>query len=213
MLRRVFVSTIGITAVAAIGVASPANGQEAPRAAPEVIPAPAPSPPAPEADPSSARAPRAVRTPETYDSLQAGRDAHAMAERQRREAIDRQLQTIEDVQWYNAWYDDWYDAWGRPYARRYALPYIYGYAPPFAASRAHRAIEGYAPAPPFTPWPYVPGDIYGYRYAPRVEQPLGHEKVWTGPNSYIYRPRYTEPPAEVPPAAPEPPEPAGPREF
>jgi hypothetical protein len=139
-----------------------------------------------------------------------------MAERQRREAIDRQLQTIETIQWYNAWYD----AWGRHYARRYALPYIYAYAPPFAARRAHWATEGYVPAPPFTPWPFVPGDIYGYPYTPRVEQPEGHEKVWTGPNSYIYRPRYKEPPPDVSPPAPmpevpppAPPKVTGPREF
>ena len=216
MLTKLLSPTMGIAAVAALAVASPAHGQEAPRAAPEVIPAPAPSPPAPEADPGAARAPRAVRAPETYDSLQAGRDAHAMAERQRRGAIDRQLQTIETVQWYNAWYDNWYDAWGRHYARHYALPYIYAYAPPFAARQAHWAIEGYVPAPPFSPWPFVPGDIYGYRYVPRVEQPEGHEKIWTGPNSYVYRPRYQEPPPEVSPPAPipqVPPKVTGPREF
>jgi hypothetical protein len=221
MLIRIFLSTIGITAAAVFGLPGFANGQEAPRAVPEVIPAPAPSP---AADPGSARAPRAVRVPGAHDSLEAGRDAHAMAERGRRRAIDRQLQTIEDIPWYNAWYD----AWGRPYARRYALPYIYAYAPPYAAYRAHRAIEGYVPAPPYGMWLYDPGDGYGYpyvprSYAPRVEQPLGHEKIWTGPNSYVYRPRFAEPPSEAspppaPPAVPArlpppPPEPAGPREF
>lgn len=42
----------------------------------------------------------------------------------------------------------------------------------------------------FTPWPLIPGDIFGYPYVDRVEQPLGHKKIATGPNGEIYRPVY-----------------------
>ncbi|MGD0901088.1 MAG: hypothetical protein ABR915_24925 [Thermoguttaceae bacterium] len=49
-------------------------------------------------------------------------------------------------------------------------------------------------------WAYPP--YYGM-----VAQPTGHEKIWTGPNSYIYRPRWDLPPAS---AGPHPPWPARP---
>jgi hypothetical protein len=48
------------------------------------------------------------------------------------------------------------------------------------------------------PRPLVPG-IGGYPYSGAVAQPTGHEKIWTGPNSYVYRPRWDLP---VPPSPP-----------
>ena len=180
-------ATAGLTIVIAVfltvGDGTSAQAQPAPQATREVVPTPAPV-----ADPAAAPA------PETYDSLDAGQDAQAMAERQRRAAVDRQLQTQADIRYYQVLPG----RWGRHYARRYAVPNIHVYAPPFAAQEAHRAIEGgYIPAPPFGPWP-MPGDFFGVPYVGEpyvdsVEQPQGHEKVWTGPNSYIYRPRQQEP--------------------
>ncbi len=79
---------------------------------------------------------------------------------------------------------------------------------------------GYGPA--FTPWPRP---LYGYPHYRRVRQPIGHDKIWTGPNSYVYRSRYASPPEEarspvaplesVPTPEPVPPPPieSGPREF
>jgi len=194
-------------AVAALTVfaESSALAQPAPRLQAEAAPTPAPPP---------AERPEAAQPqkPETYDSLDAGRDAHAPAERKRRRAIDRQLQANEDIRYYNAWPGPW----GRYYARRYGVPHIRAYAPPFAAREAERAIEsGLVPAPP-GPWP-MPSDFFfgpplvGEPYVDSVEQPSGHEKVWTGPNGYIYRPRHEEPtPArrEPTPAKPQPAEPA-----
>lgn len=55
--------------------------------------------------------------------------------------------------------------------------------------------------------PYV--RPYGlYPYCPWLRQPIGHEEIWTGPNSYIYHPRRTAP--EVAPDAPTPAAPATP---
>lgn len=158
-------------------VCGAAPGQEAPGGA-----ATAPEPP---------EAPQQARPEVTYSPLQAGRDAYQMAEQQRRWAIDRQLGLLDDVKRDNTWIG--YAAAG--------LPEIYAYGSPWAARRAYR--RGYGPL--FTPWPRVPGDVYGYPYYPWVRQPIGHEKIWTGPNGYIYVPRYA-PPGPAPgvpmPAAP-----------
>jgi hypothetical protein len=129
--------------------------------------------------------------PDSYSTLDAGRDAHERAERKRRQAIDRQVQTIEDIAWYNAW--------AGSYRYPPSLDSIYAYPPadpigpgsavPRAFSRAFRSYPGvYGPV--FEPWPFVPGDIWGYPYISRVEQPLGHKVIPTGPNGYIYRPVY-----------------------
>ncbi len=216
MFARIVVGVLMIGCGLAVGLGnSPcALAQPAPKPTPEVVPTPAPVP-----DPDAQAA------PETYGPLEAGRDAQAMAERQRRAAVDRQLQTQRDIRWYHTGPR----SLGRYYVHRYALPYIRAYAPPLAAYEAERAIEAaLAPAPVYGSWP-VPGDYYGYGvpyvgepFVDRVEQPLGHEKVWTGPNSYVYQPRHEPPtraqrepepvpppaavelPAEQPPAVPPP---------
>ena len=146
-----------------------------------------------------AEAAQQTRPKVTYDSLQAGRDAYRIAEEQRRWAIDRQLWLLDEVKRYNTWIDSYVPG----------LTEIYAYGSRSAARRAYR--HGYGPL--FTPWPMVPGDIYGYPYYPWVRQPIGHERIWTGPNSYIYCPRHA-PPAlgqnVPPPAAPLAPMPASP---
>lgn len=129
---------------------------------------------------------------DTYNSLDAGREAHQRGEARRRETIDAQVGIINELVWYNTWI--------RPYglapslAARYAYPYFHPYRAgwrrfPRRFSRALRAYPGvYGPV--FEPWPWVPGDIWGYPFINRVEQPLGHKVIQTGPNSYIYRPVY-----------------------
>ena len=177
-------------------VCSAALAQDAPARA-EVVPTPAASPTT-----APAETPPQYRPDVEYGPLQAGRDAYNQAEQQRRWAIDRQLWLISDVRRYNTWY---------PYVDRYALPYIYSYAPPRVARRVHKSLQRDWSGRVFTPWPQVPGDVYGYPYYPRIKQPIGHEKIQTGPNGYIYRPVYEEPPKaqQVPtPAAPSAPAPA-----
>lgn len=67
----------------------------------------------------------------------------------------------------------------------------------------------------FEPWPFVPGDIYGWPYDRRIRNPVGHVIQPTGENGYVYAPLYEQPeaaaePLPSPPAAlPEPPEPSG----
>jgi hypothetical protein len=206
MLKPIATVSVGLAAVMALTLLteSSALAQPAPQPQAEGVPTPAIRPAeTPQSEPQK---------PETYDSLDAGRDSHAPAERKRREAIDQQLKTEADIRYYHVWPGPW----GRHYARRYAVPNIRAYAPPLAALEAERAIEsGLVPAPPFGPWP-MPSDFFfgpplvGEPYVDSVEQPKGHEKVWTGPNGYIYRPRQQEPtpaqreptPAERQPAEP-----------
>ena len=88
------------------------------------------------------------------------------------------------------------------YSTRYAYGERYAYVYPHGGRAAARCtLRGshwswYSRYPSyglrglFEPWPLVPGDIYGYPYVNRVEQPLGHKVIRTGPNSYIYRPVY-----------------------
>jgi hypothetical protein len=134
----------------------------------------------------------------TYGPLEAAEEARRRGEEAGRDAINRQLQLADDIRWMNTWI---------PTPNRPSLPYIYGYGVPRVA---RRAIERWAD-PVFTPWPRVPGDIYGYPYYSPVKQPIGHEKIWTSPNSYVYRPKYapstTQPTRPTAPA----PTPARPR--
>ncbi len=54
----------------------------------------------------------------------------------------------------------------------------------------------------FEPWPYVPGDIYGYPFYATRPQPTGHTITLTSPNSYTYQPNYGPPASGRPPLAP-----------
>ena len=126
----------------------------------------------------------------SYGRVEAGWEAYQRAEAQRRQAIARQLQTIDSMVWYS----------GLP-GYRYPPSLASIYANPWgwsvASSRVIRpyrhpfpAHRFYVFADPFEPWPIVPGDIYGYPYVDRVEQPVGHQVIVTGPGGYIYRPVY-----------------------
>ena len=44
----------------------------------------------------------------------------------------------------------------------------------------------------FEPWPYVPGDIWGYRYVNPVRQPIGQRQVQTSPTRWESFPIYEE---------------------
>lgn len=140
----------------------------------------------------------------SYGPIEAAEEARRRAVDAEHGAIQRQLQLQDDIRWYNTW---------NPTPYRYALPYIYAYAPPRAARRVHAALEVYVPpVQVLTPWPRIPGDIYGYPYYPWVQQPTGHDKTWTSPNGYIYRPQYGSPPTQAakPPVAPQRPTTAAP---
>ena len=168
---------------------SAVHGQ--PPAAPPAPPVPPPVP-----APAAQNPPGPIAHPApTYDSLQAGSDAQQPAEEARGDAIRRQLGVQGDIRRYNTWLP----AYGPP------LPAVYGYGSVRAARRAYRSVYG---PPLLAPWPRVPGDIYGYPYYPWARQPIGHEKIWTSPNGYIYKPLYPNSP--LAPEAPALPQPQGP---
>jgi hypothetical protein len=159
---------------------------------------------------------------ETYDSLQAGQEAHADAEAERRALIGRQIMIEEQTMRDNTWADpqDRYrpihpeshgpvvpKAYGGPtLADVYAYPPVDG-GPVYYAGRPgvaanHQVGGSSAPVPVFQPWPRVPNDIWGTPYYGHVRQPIGHVKIWTGRLSYIYKPIYASPPtAAATPAA------------
>jgi len=155
-----------------------------------------------------------------YDGIDAGEEAYQLADQGRRDAIDRQLQAIQDARWYA----------GLPTGSAYyrnppSLGIIYAGPRRLLPWRARRAERrggyGYVYSYPyaFEPWPLVGGDIFGYPYDNPIRQPSGVERIWTSPNRYLSRPIYgpAEPvlPPPIPQGAPEPvppppPEPAPP---
>jgi hypothetical protein len=143
-------------------------------------------------------------------------DAYSRAEQQRREAIAYQRQLVEQ-------------------ARLNYYNYLYTYNP----RKAYRQAWRYGYAPLYPPITRGPSDfLLGSPYYGAAKLPVGHEKIWTSPNGYIYRPLYQQPPpptasqtrrqptevsaAKVPEppmpepqpeAIPAPPSEPGPREF
>jgi hypothetical protein len=132
-----------------------------------------------------------------YDGIQAGLDAFSLAEEQRRANLAAQIQTNDAVR----------AAAGLPTTRGETIYYYGGYSPygviPWDAAYAYgysrsglfgrrTTVYGYG-GPVFTPWPYVPGDIYGYRTVPTVRQPIGQRQEQTGENRWESHPVYDPP--------------------
>jgi hypothetical protein len=146
-----------------------------------------------------------------YDGLQAGADAQRYHETLRQRATDRQLGLIGDMQWYSG-LPTWYG--GNTYVYRpFSLDHLYAYGP--GRSRAGPWRDGYV----FAPWPYVPGDIWGYQHEQPVRQSLGQRQVQIGPNRWESHPVYADTdspdnPVAAPETIPAPKLPRrGPREF
>lgn len=144
-----------------------------------------------------------MAAPRIYDGVDAAWDSHFRAEAGRRESLGRQLETNDAMAWYA----------GAPTYAPYPpdLETVYAYPP-----GAFRGIWGASPTSiyrsypgVFEPWPLVPGDIYGYPYVNRIEQPRGHVVIPYGRSSYYYGPVYDRDLAPVfpgnPNALPEPP--------
>ncbi len=142
-------------------------------------------------------------------------DAPSVGEAERLAAVRRQIHLNELMRWRNGFPS----AMGVFYP---ALPYLndanaYGRSaawglPDHAWTRSGASV--------FTPWPYLPGDIWGERVAFHVRQSVGQAQVQTGPNRWESFPIYAPPPTtpvESEPAAfaPMPIESrsSGPREF
>jgi hypothetical protein len=124
-----------------------------------------------------------------YDGIQASEDAYHYHEAQRRANIDRQIATNEQLQWYR----------GVPNA--YAGQYVYRDPPSlsFAYATGRRGIFGgfrqqqvVVTGDIFTPWAYIPGDIWGTYDSGYARQPIGRREVQTGPNRWESHPIYRE---------------------
>lgn len=112
--------------------------------------------------------------PRPYDGIQAGLDAFRLAEERRQSAAA--LQTAMNAQ-LRYW---------PPVNLDYAYAYGRGGLAPVAAPPP-------APLTVFEPWPYVPGDIYGYVWYSPVRQPVTQAQFQTGPNRWESHPVYDPP--------------------
>lgn len=175
--------------------------------------APAPGPqgaPRPAAKPSPTPSPPIDPLVQPADSPTA--DHYNAAEQRRRDAINRQLGTIEDMRWYNGMPPTW--AGQVPYRTVPSLEYLY--ATGWSGYWYQPTTRWYGGPDVFEPWPVVPGDIWGYRRPDYVRQPIGQQQIQTGPNRWESRPIFPEdlrrePAPAAPPAGEAPP--PGPREF
>lgn len=146
-------------------------------------------------------------------------------EQRRREAINRQLGTIEDMRWLSGLPPIWHDQ--IPYRRAAGLDELYAagwggfwYQPTWRPIGHPRIFEA---------WPFVPADLWGYRRDDaQVRQSVGQVQIQTGPRRWESRPVYAEDltappngsPSAMQPNAAQPaeqqqpsPERPGPREF
>lgn len=126
-----------------------------------------------------------------HSPWQAAWEAHARSERARLRAIDRQRQANDLMSWYGTYASGSYRS-----------------SPSYLRGRGQRRYERRLSRSPHTvPFPGSPGHAfpgggevvpvlpYLSQNVPPVENPVGHRKTWTGPNSYVYEPIYASDPA------------------
>ena len=126
--------------------------------------------------------------PRPYDGIQAGLDAFRLAEEQRLAALAAQLATNDRMR-----------AWsGLPTSGGTTIYYgNRGFAAPmdidFAYGYGYRRMVPGPRLTVFEPWPFIPGDIYGYVATPPVRQPIGQWQGQTGPRRWESHPVYEAP--------------------
>jgi hypothetical protein len=143
-----------------------------------------------------------------YDGLRAGEEAHQIGETQRQQRLNDQLYLNDSMRARYGWAPSssvvWYGNAG--YGGPRSIDYAYAYSSDRLLSRRARGlyIDRYwsPPISVFEPWPYVPGDIYGYSFPPYVRQSIGQRQFQTGPKRWESHPVYAEEatPVEVAPA-------------
>jgi hypothetical protein len=157
-----------------------------------------------------------------FDGFQASAESYAAAEAERQAAVQRQVQLNDALRW---------QAGFPPANGVFYYPFLPSLDSIYASERLDWFGYGMSgrPAPGddvFSPWPFVRGDLWSYRYVPPSRQPIGRVEMQTGPNRWESRPIYAAPaplprPVVVgpPPLEPEtvpeemPPPIRGPREF
>lgn len=152
-----------------------------------------------------------------YDPIASGQDAYRYHEAMRLGNINTQLGLINQMKWYSALpaingamgTTTWYGGGGPGYYRDPpSLDYLYatGRRSAYGNGDYGRGLTplyggGYS-RDIFSPWPYVPGDIYGYQWYDPVPQSIGQRQIQTGPNRWESHPVYADsPPVDAPPAA------------
>ncbi|MDA7979021.1 MAG: hypothetical protein MPJ50_09670 [Pirellulales bacterium] len=116
---------------------------------------------------------RFERVPELSNSLQAGLEAHRIAEQQRLNAAARQL------------------GWNNEMRRRSALPPRQAYDGPGAVGVSPSGTL--ADSVMQAPWlPLSNVDLFGYRYDNPIRQPMGMESIQRSPTTWESRPVYAE---------------------
>lgn len=128
-----------------------------------------------------------------YDAIEEG---YLNSEAQRMSLINSQLDTVDrlrpfivPVQLRRGYYarDPYVEA---VYA--YGRRGLFGRRPAGYVVIRRAPVVAYQQRQVFEPWPYVPGDIYGYSARTAARQPIGHESRQTGPNRWEYRPLYAD---------------------
>jgi len=159
-----------------------------------------------------------------YDGIQAGLDAFRLAEEKRQGAVSQQLFLNDQMRFWNGYPTSSTTYYGYlppaamaaygygPPSPGYSYPPYAGYGYSFASPLLTRANLDYTyaygagplwggygqgwggPMAVFQPWPYVPGNIYGYpAYYQPARQPIGQQQVQTGPNRWESHPVYDPP--------------------
>jgi hypothetical protein len=141
-----------------------------------------------------------------YDSIQAGYDAYRLAEERRRADLAHQIYVNDQVRYWaglpttrgeTVYY---YDVGG---PASYAGAAFYGAATPllppatleYTYAYGRRGLLGRyrGSLTVFESWPFVPDDLYGYRYYTPVRQPIGQHQEQTGPDRWESHPVYDPP--------------------
>jgi hypothetical protein len=154
--------------------------------------------------------------PRPYDGIQAGLDAFQLGEERRQANLQSQIQAndaaraaagLPTTRGETIFYYDrpvtsgyrgvgvgvvpWDAAYGygfvgSPYSR-----FPYGASVTYGRFGRRATVVGVGPL--FEPWPYVPGDIYGWRTFSTVRQPIGQTQIQTGENRWESHPVYDPP--------------------
>lgn len=131
--------------------------------------------------------------PRPYDGIQAGFDAYQLGEEKRQADVGQQLYLndlsrarLTPLATYGYGYRPFSSTFGVvPASAEYS--YANGNSPlPFG----FRGDAGSQPLTVFEPWPYVPGDIWGDLYLPRLRQPVAQAQTQTGLNRWESHPVY-----------------------
>lgn len=156
---------------------------------------------------ASADEPAAPARP--YDGIQAGYDAFQLGEERRRANIAHQLYLNDQLKYWSGiptsrgetiyyggtapgFYAAGYYGNAVPVVPTANLDYTYAYGRRGARRRVRQSVW-IGPQTVFEPWPYVPGDIYGYTYYSPMRQPIGQQQVQTGENRWESHPVYDPP--------------------